>query len=650
MKKKLPLFLHYTFLIIYLEIAYKALVLKNVFSLNTLTILLFSIPFILFATILSSLFNTKINKVISVLNSIFITFIFASQYIYYAFYDSIFSIYSIKAGTGQVFGEFFSAISKMIIDNIWGLLVIILPCILFIIFKSKIFDFTRKKVMFITEIILLIVFFVITKLTVHFNTNGMYSLNRIYNESHAPMITINKVGLLSMEVLDLKRYLFGFEEKLVVDNIHEEKPDIKPEKTYNILDIDFDQLESNEVNETIKTLHQYFKGVTPTEQNEYTGIFKGKNLIYITAEGLDTIAIDKDITPTLYKMVNSGFIFKNYYQPLFTVSTSDGEYMYLNSLIPKEGVWSFYRSSNIKMPFSLGTEFNKLGYDAVNAYHDHTYTYYNRDESHPNLGFNIYKGCGNGLETLMNCKRWPESDVEMIDATINDYIDKDKFMIYYMTVSGHLNYTFSGNSMSYKNKDVVKDLPYSDNVKAYIAANVELDRALEKLLGYLTEKGKLDDTVIVVSPDHYPYGLKTYELNEVSKTDRSDKFEMFHTSLILYNNAMKENKVVEKYVSSIDVLPTVYNLFGVNYDSRLLMGTDALSESEGLVMLSDRSWINENGSYNSMTGKFTSFKEGLPEDYVSKINAKVYGKFTTSSLLLYEKNGKYLDYYSKLGI
>lgn len=650
MKKKLPLFLHYTFLIIYLEIAYKALVLKNVFSLNTLTILLFSIPFILFATILSSLFNTKINKVISVLNSIFITFIFASQYIYYAFYDSIFSIYSIKAGTGQVFGEFFSAIFKKIIDNIWGLLVIILPCILFIIFKSKIFDFTRKKVMFITEIILLIVFFVITKLTVHFNTNGMYSLNRIYNESHAPMITINKVGLLSMEVLDLKRYLFGFEEKLVVDNIHEEKPDIKPEKKYNILDIDFDQLESNEVNETIKTLHQYFKGVTPTEQNEYTGIFKGKNLIYITAEGLDTIAIDKDITPTLYKMVNSGFIFKNYYQPLFTVSTSDGEYMYLNSLIPKEGVWSFYRSSNIKMPFSLGTEFNKLGYDAVNAYHDHTYTYYNRDESHPNLGFNIYKGCGNGLETLMNCKRWPESDVEMIDATINDYIDKDKFMIYYMTVSGHLNYTFSGNSMSYKNKDVVKDLPYSDNVKAYIAANVELDRALEKLLGYLTEKGKLDDTVIVVSPDHYPYGLKTYELNEVSKTDRSDKFEMFHTSLILYNNAMKENKVVEKYVSSIDVLPTVYNLFGVNYDSRLLMGTDALSESEGLVMLSDRSWINENGSYNSMTGKFTSFKEGLPEDYVSKINAKVYGKFTTSSLLLYEKNGKYLDYYSKLGI
>lgn len=650
MKKKLPLIVYFSFLIIYLEIVYKALVLKNVFSLNTLLIILFSVPFILLFTIMSSLFNSKINKVISIFNSIFITFIFASQYIYFEFYDSIFSVYSIKAGTGQVFGEFFSAIFKMVVDNIWGVLLIVLPTILFIIFKNKVFDFSRKRVMFIVQLVSLVIFTVITRLVVYFNNAGMYSLNRIYYESHAPMITINKVGLLSMEVLDLKRYLFGFEEKLVIDNSQIEKPITNPKKKYNVLDIDFDTLENNEVNETIKTLHKYFKSVSPTEQNEYTGMFKGKNLIYITAEGFDSIAVDKDITPTLYKLVNNGFVFKNYYQPLFTVSTSDGEYMFMNSLIPKEGVWSFYRSSNIKMPFSLGTEFNKLGYNTVNAYHNHTYSYYNRDESHPNLGFNVYKGCGNGLELLMNCKRWPESDVEMIDATINDYINSDKFMIYYMTVSGHLNYTFTGNSMSYKNKELVKDLPYSEHVKAYIAANIELDRALEKLMNYLSEAGKLENTVIVLSPDHYPYGLKSYELNEVSKTDRSDKFEMFHTSLIIYNSAMEKNVVVDKYVSSIDVLPTVYNLFGVNYDSRLLMGTDALSKSEGLVMLSDRSWINENGKYNSMTGKFTSFNNSLPEDYVSKINSKVYGKFTTSSLLLYEKDGKYLDYYSKLGI
>ena len=656
MKRKLPLLIFYSFLIIYLELVYKSAVLNNVFSINTLTVIVFSIPFILINTLISSLFKEKINRIISVVLSIFITLIYISQYIYFEFYDSIFSIYSIKEGTGQVFGEFFSAILKMVLDNIWVTLLFLLPFLLFIIFGKKIFNFERNKKASLITSGLSIVSIAICILFVQFYGSGMYNLKRLYKETHAPMITINKVGLLSMEVLDLDRFIFGFEEKLYninkpTDNKEETK---KPEETeeikYNVLDIDFDKLINEEENSMVKSMHEYFKNVIPTKQNEYTGIFKGKNLIYITAEGFDKIAIDESLTPTLYKLANNGFVFENYYQPLFTVSTSDGEYMFLNSLIPKEGVWSFYRSSNIYMPFGVGNVFKREGYSTVNAYHDHTYTYYNRDESHPNLGFDKYIGCGNGLEELINCKTWPESDIEMINATVDDYINSDKFMTYYMTVSGHLNYTFTGNYISYKNKDLVKDLPYTNHVKAYLAANIELDRAIESLINKLKEKGKLDDTVIVISPDHYPYGLKTSELNEISDTDRSDKFEMFHTSLILYNSEIEENVKVTKYVSSIDVLPTIYNLFGIKYDSRLLMGRDALSDAEGLVILSDRSFINEFGSYNSITGKYTKFKEDVSNDYIEKLNHEVYQRFTMSSLLLYEKNGVYLDYYRKLGL
>lgn len=656
MKRKLPLLIFYSFLIIYLELVYKSAVLNNVFSINTLTVIVFSIPFILINTLISSLFKEKINRIISIVLSIFITLIYISQYIYFEFYDSIFSIYSIKEGTGQVFGEFFSAILKMVLDNIWVTLLFLLPFLLFIIFGKKIFNYERNKKASLITSGLSIVSIAICILFVQFYGSGMYSLKRLYKETHAPMITINKVGLLSMEVLDLDRFIFGFEEKLYninkpTDNKEETK---KPEETeeikYNVLDIDFDKLINEEENSMVKSMHEYFKNVTPTKQNEYTGIFKGKNLIYITAEGFDKIAIDESLTPTLYKLANNGFVFENYYQPLFTVSTSDGEYMFLNSLIPKEGVWSFYRSSNIYMPFGIGNVFKREGYSTVNAYHDHTYTYYNRDKSHPNLGFDKYIGCGNGLEELINCKTWPESDVEMINATVDDYINSDNFMTYYMTVSGHLNYTFTGNYISYKNKDLVKDLPYTDHVKAYLAANIELDRAIESLINKLKEKGKLDDTVIVISPDHYPYGLKTSELNEISDTDRSDKFEMFHTSLILYNSEIEENVKVTKYVSSIDVLPTIYNLFGIKYDSRLLMGRDALSDAEGLVILSDRSFINEFGSYNSITGKYTKFKEDVSNDYIEKLNHEVYQRFTMSSLLLYEKNGVYLDYYRKLGL
>lgn len=656
MKRKLPLLIFYSFLIIYLELVYKSAVLNNVFSINTLTVIVFSIPFILINTLISSLFKEKINRIISVVLSIFITLIYISQYIYFEFYDSIFSIYSIKEGTGQVFGEFFSAILKMVLDNIWVTLLFLLPFLLFIIFGKKIFNFERNKKASLITGGLSIVSIAISIQFVQFYGSGMYSLKRLYKETHAPMITINKVGLLSMEVLDLDRFIFGFEEKLYninkpTDNKEETK---KPEETeeikYNVLDIDFDKLINEEENSMVKSMHEYFKNVTPTKQNEYTGMFKGKNLIYITAEGFDKIAIDESLTPTLYKIANNGFVFENYYQPLFTVSTSDGEYMFLNSLIPKEGVWSFYRSSNIYLPFGIGNVFKREGYSTVNAYHDHTYTYYNRDKSHPNLGFDKYIGCGNGLEELINCKTWPESDVEMINATVDDYINSDNFMTYYMTVSGHLNYTFTGNYISYKNKDLVKDLPYTDHVKAYLAANIELDRAIESLINKLKEKGKLDDTVIVISPDHYPYGLKTSELNEISQTDRSDKFEMFHTSLILYNSEIEENVKVTKYVSSIDVLPTIYNLFGIKYDSRLLMGRDALSDAEGLVILSDRSFINEFGSYNSITGKYTKFKEDVSNDYIEKLNHEVYQRFTMSSLLLYEKNGVYLDYYRKLGL
>lgn len=656
MKRKLPLLMFYSFLIIYLEIVYKSAVLNNVFSINVLTVIVFSIPFILINTLISSLFKEKVNRIISVVLSLFITLIYISQYIYFEFYDSIFSIYSIKEGTGQVFGEFFSAILKMVLDNIWVTLLFLLPVLLFIIFGKKIFNFERNKKASLITSGLTIVSLAVCILFVQFYGSGMYSLKRLYKETHAPMITINKVGLLSMEVLDLDRFIFGFEEKLyniskpTDDNEDIKDPDISEEIKYNVLDIDFDKLINNEENSMVKSMHEYFKNVTPTKQNEYTGMFKGKNLIYITAEGFDKIAVDETLTPTLYKLVNNGFVFENYYQPLYTVSTSDGEYMFLNSLIPKEGVWSFYRSSNIYMPFGIGNVFKREGYNTVNAYHDHTYTYYNRDESHPNLGFDKYIGCGNGLEELINCKTWPESDVEMINATVDDYINSDKFMTYYMTVSGHLNYTFTGNYISYKNKDLVSNLPYSEHVKAYLAANIELDRAIESLINKLDEKGKLDDTVIVISPDHYPYGLKTSELNEISETDRSDKFEMFHTSLILYNSEMTENVKVTKYVSSIDVLPTIYNLFGIEYDSRLLMGRDALSDAEGLVILSDRSFINEFGSYNSITGKYTKFNEDVSNDYIEKLNHEVYQRFTMSSLLLYEKNGVYLDYYRKLGL
>lgn len=645
MKSKFKIILWWSFLIIYLEIIYKFFIMKDLLTTNTFSVVLFSIPWIIIFTIITSIFNEKVNKILTIVFSFLIILITLAQIVYYNFYNSMFSFLSLTTGTGQVM-QFYVMIAS-VIARIWYIFAIILiPYILFLIFKNKLFNFKKNNLKFlISYLLIFILSFLGIVLVINKNNEGFYSLKRLIFKTHAPMLTIDKTGLFTMEMIDIERYIFGFNEEIYseqinVNNEEEKVPEAKIE--YNTTDIDFDKLINDETDDKIKSMHVYFKNTAPSNKNEYTGMFKDKNLIFITAEAFDTIAIDEKLTPTLYKIANNSFIFKNYYQPLYPVSTSDGEYMNLNSLIPKEGVWSFKQTSKISMPYGIGNMFNKEGYVSY-GFHNHNYNYYDRQKSHKNIGLKYY-GCGNGLEKKMNCKHWPNSDKEMIDATTSYYIDNDKFMTYYMTVSGHLNYNFSGNNMAYRNKNKVKNLKYSTAIKAYLATQIELDKSIEKLLQVLEEKGKLNDTLIVIAPDHYPYGLTTKQMNEISTIDRNDKFEKFHTTLIMYNPNI-EKTVVDKVISSLDILPTIYNLYGLTFDSRLLMGRDIFSNNEHIVILSDRSWITDKGKYNSVTKEFTSTtNEEIEEDYIDRINMIVNQRYGMSSLIIDN------NYYKKIGI
>ncbi len=636
---KIKICLWYTFYVLFLELVYRLFIIKNILSISTLMVILFSIPFIVVFSALTCLFNEKVNRIISIILTSVLTLVTLAQIVYFNFYDSIFSFFSLTTGTGQVM-QFYEMIIDVIL-RIWYIFIIILiPYILYIIFNKR-FDYIRNKKVVISITSSFILSFLGIILVIKFDNKEIYSLKKLLFNTHAPMITIEKTGLLTMETIDIYRYFTNFKESI---NYDKSNNTFKEEtKEYNKYDIDFDKLISETDDDKLISMHNYFKNVEATEKNKYTGMFKGKNLIFITAEAFDTIAIDKDLTPTLYKMANNSFVFNNYYQPLYPVSTSDGEYMNLMSLIPKEGVWSFKKTSNLSMPMAIGNMFKKEGYNTY-AFHNHSYKYYSRELSHTNIGFEYY-GCGNGLEKKMNCKHWPNSDLEMINGTFDYYINKDKpFLTYFMTVSGHLNYNFYGNNMASKNKSKVKNLKYSTPVKAYLSTQIELDKALESLIKRLEEEGKLNDTLIVVAPDHFPYGLTEKEMNEISKADRSDKFENYHTTLIMYNRAIEKTEI-NKVVSGLDILPTLYNLYGLEYDSRLLMGRDIFSTDEGLAILSDRSFITNEGTYNSVTKEFKSFDGNkVTQGYIDNINKQIYDKFTMSSLILD------YDYYKKLGI
>lgn len=621
-------------IIFYLEFIYHLFVFKNFNVKNFIYISLFTLFTSFFIDLISGFFNHKKNKLTFILLISFLTLIFIMQFINHLFYGNVISIYSMLNG-GQVF-EFFSQILLVIIHNILPIVLLIIPIAL-LIFKNKriiILDFNFKENLIKTFLLVLI--YLICVLSFNLDTNNIYSVNNLYYHKHVPNQTAKKLGIMTTMRLDIERILTNFEETADVISL---SPEIKEEIQYNKIEIDFNNLISNETNSTVNNIHTYFNNSLPSEKNEYTAKFAGMNLIVITAEAFSPIAVNEILTPTLYKLVNNGFKFNNFYTPVYYVSTSDGEYANLTSLLPKESVWSMSKSSSNYLPYTYGNVFSSLGY-STQAYHNGAYKYYNRHKSHPNMGYS-YMACGNGLEKKINCKKWPQSDLEMIDATFDMYSDNEKFMTYYMTISGHLEYNFSGNNMAYKNRDLVKDAPYSKGIKAYIATQIELDKALESLINKLAEKNILDNTVIALSADHYPYGLTINEMKEVMNIDDS-KMDAHKNHLIIWNNQMSEPIEINKYAQSLDILPTMLNLFGISFDSRLLMGRDILSNSEGLVIFNDRSWITEYGKYNATTNIFTPFKEIIPDGYIENINNIVYNKYVISKNILETNYYKYV--------
>ncbi|MGM9604254.1 MAG: sulfatase-like hydrolase/transferase, partial [Faecousia sp.] len=407
-------------------------------------------------------------------------------------------------------------------------------------------------------------------------------------------------------------------------------PEETEPKVYNphvISGLDFGELAETENDPTRKKLFTYLDSLTPALENEYTGMFEGKNLILITAESFNYALIDPELTPTLYRLCTQGIHFTNAYVPLWTGNTSGGEMAIFSGLAMNCDMYTYSK----QQPFNtIGRQLMNLGYFS-RAYHNNGYYFYDRDKTHEDLGYEKYIGIGNGLEEGVE-EVWPASDQEMLDFTLPQYIDQQPFSIYYMTVSAHCRYNFLGNAQSKKNQDLVQDLPYSTPLKAYIAANLELEKGLTSLVAQLEEAGIADDTVIVMTADHFPYGLGTAWGNdhnclaELYGVNSYDEIERDRNTLIIWSGCLEGKGLqIDAPVCSLDILPTLSNLFGLEYDSRLSIGRDVFGTEEAIVPWPDYSWVTELGKYDSSTQKFTPFVDQslIPEDYVDRISSIV---------------------------
>ncbi|MDR2620736.1 MAG: LTA synthase family protein [Propionibacteriaceae bacterium] len=426
---------------------------------------------------------------------------------------------------------------------------------------------------------------------------------------------VPRFGLLTATRLDLEYALFGTPSDTTPVSISVKIPRTPIEtpdpidRSPNVLPFDFAQLSDEASSDTIKQLADYYAGSSPSVRNEYTGLFAGKNLILITAESFSGYMVSKELTPTLYKLIHEGFYFSDFYQPAWGGSTSTGEWSVLTGLFPGSA-GALGQSVGKDLGFTIGNRLSSLGYTTY-GFHNNNERYYKRNLTHPVLGYSNWVALGSGMENLPNpvtgktgiATAFPQSDLEMMQVSLPLYIDKEPFNAYYITVSGHSFYTWD-HPQAAKNRKRVEalGLPYHWTVQAYLAANLELEDALTYLLAELEAKGALDDTVIVLAPDHSPYSL---EKNEYNSRDYYENligyspepvFEYYRNTWIIYN-AATPGVEVSAPTYSLDILPTLLNLFGVEFDSRIFTGRDVFSPTLPLVIMPDYSWKTPYGTY-----------------------------------------------------
>ena len=597
-------------------------------------------------TVLISLLPGKMRFLASLVLTVVLVFVYGSQMVYEFIFGTMYSVAQLEIG-GAALTSFWRETLITIWEKLPYLAVLLLPVAALLLLKWFRIDMFRCKYGN-TRVILVLTAAVLhmgTLLLLHFAGQGMYSdYYYYYSDTIATNQTAERFGVLTtfrLETLgsygatvEEEGYYVG-EETLQEAPVTDEAEEVEAtEPVYNVLEFDFDALNGKTEDEVIKTINNYCSQITGTKQNEYTGMLADYNLIVLCAESFATGAIYPELMPTLYKLSTEGIVFNNFYNS-FPNTTTDGEYALTQGLWPdtnrEKSASSLYSSRNNYLPFTLGNVFLEQRGIQSFGYHNYEGSYYGRNESHPNMGYSM-KFAKDGMKFTSS---WPASDLEMMEQSVDDYIGMEQFHAYYMTFSGHYKYDNS-NELVVKNWKLARDLPIKNRqARAYISCNLELEYALSYLMQRLEEAGVADKTAIVLVGDHFPYGLKDKEYSELVGYE-IDGFSKYKSTLIFWVGGLEENIVVDEYCCNVDILPTILNLWGFEYDSRMLAGTDVFSDSEHVAVLINKSFLTDKVWVNTNTGevRYLVDESEVPEGYIENMHRMINNRFTISSDIL----------------
>ena len=335
--------------------------------------------------------------------------------------------------------------------------------------------------------------------------------------------------------------------------------------------------------------------------DKYTGVLNGKNLIILQLEGLDSWLLNKNDTPNLYKLMNNSINFTNHYSYYNGGgSTFNSEFAVNTGFItPLSYTKNAYSFSKNTFPNTLAKLFKKEGY-AVNAFHMNTSEFYSRGANYKNWGYDNYYG----LVDMYDYKNKEyELDRELIlnEDFSNRMFESEKFVDYIITYTPHLPFsTEKGACKTLVTMDALEELGVTKLPKDYVLPTLteedcarrqakETDYMVGLLLEKLEEKNLLSNTALVVFTDHYLYTLSDQSILDKYKDTSNNLIN--HTPFFIYDG--KTKKTVKDVTSQLNILPTLLNLYGMDYNSNNYIGLNALSKNyNGYVFFSDYSWYN----------------------------------------------------------
>lgn len=425
--------------------------------------------------------------------------------------------------------------------------------------------------------------------------------------------------------------------------------------------------------------------------NEYTNIFKGKNLLIIHAESIQQFVLDtnfngEEVAPNLKRLANEGLYFSNFYAQESVGTSSDSEFTINSSLMPANSgtvFISYWDREYVTTPKLL----KEKGYYTFSM-HGNNGSMWNRSVVHPRLGYdkffnykNDYKineVIGLGLSDKSFFKQ-SVPKIKKIEQT------NQNFMGTLLMLSNHTPWSKNLDmlpefpvTMKYEKvnettgeKETV-EAPYMEDTKMgnYFKFVHYADQALGEFIDQLDEVGLLDNTVIVIYGDHdaklkksefnrfYNYDPYTDSIKDSTDPTYVDvdyyQYELNRkVPFIIWSKDKKFEKEVTQVMGMYDVQPTLGNMF--DFHNKYALGHDIFSIDENVVVFPDGNWLTNKMYYNSQKeeGKPLT-NEAVSIEYIQEKNKYAQQILSVSNnIIVYDlikksaETKKLVDEYSK---